>query len=229
MIFLTVALALLLGGAFAAGVAVALIAVAAVGVGLALLIGGALAVLILGVLVTPYIAFPLGRLHRPGQRYDAIIVLGNKVMPDGSPGHTMRSRVRRGVDLLKEGAAPRVVMTGGAVHNQYVEAETMAAFALSIGAPLGSLVLETEARNTRENARYTAELMRRHGWRTALVVTSTYHARRSRWNFVQEGIEHRVEAVPVPKELGWKKRLRFALQEHYVLIKMAVKRLLRMG
>ena len=179
--------------------------------------------------ILPFVFCPLNNLHRRGQRYDAIIVLGNKVMSDGTAGPTMRSRVGRGVELLREGAAPRIVMTGAAVHNQYVEAETMAAHAVSIGAEPGSLVLETEACNTYDNARLTAELMRRHGWATAVVVTSDYHARRAQWVFREHGVEHRVAPAPAPKELGWRKRLRLIMAEHFGVTKMVAKRVFRIG
>ena len=41
------------------------------------------------------------------------------------------------------------------------------------------IVLEDQARNTRENAIYSAKIVKQRGWQKVLVVTSAFHMKRS--------------------------------------------------
>lgn len=133
--------------------------------------------------------FPPAPAAAPGARFDAIVVLGFPARADGGPSTILAERVDAAARLWKAGAAPRVLVSGGAVYNEHVEAEAMAARAREQGVAPGAIVLEPLARNTRENARYAAERMRAEGWRTALVVSSPSHLRRAAHWFRVEGIE----------------------------------------
>ena len=133
--------------------------------------------------------FPPPPAPVPGAGYDAIVVLGFPARADGSPSAILAERVDAAVRWWRAGAAPRLLLTGGAVYNRHVEAEAMAARARAQGVPASALVLEPLARDTRENAHYTAARMRAAGWRTALVVSSPSHLRRAAHWFRVEGIE----------------------------------------
>src|ERR1700744_3744124 len=58
--------------------------------------------------------------------FDAIIVLGYPADNDGNPTPEQLARVSEGVHEYERGVAPRLIMTGGAAHNNIVEAESMA-------------------------------------------------------------------------------------------------------
>ena len=58
--------------------------------------------------------------------------------------------------------------------------------------PREELVLESESRNTHENAVFTARLFKEHGWRSALLVTSGMHMPRALASFRKAGLD------PVP-------------------------------
>ena len=68
-------------------------------------------------------------------RFDTLIVLGYQALPDGAPSPEMRERVLEGVREYRAGVAPRIVMTGGAAHNDFVEAHVMATLAAVQGVP----------------------------------------------------------------------------------------------
>lgn len=57
------------------------------------------------------------------------------------------------------------------------------------------LLLEERSRNTRENARYTAEVAQGRGWSRLLLVTSAYHMQRSQECFAAAGLA--VHTLPV--------------------------------
>ena len=139
-------------------------------------------------------------------RWDAIVVAGCRVMPDGRPSPTLARRVRRAVDLWKAGRAPLLVMTGGVGENPPAEAEAAARLARALGVPEFAFVRETRSKTTAENARFAAEVV---DARRVLVVSDTYHVLRCEWLFGRHFAE--VRGVGSTPE-AWP-RVRFALRE----------------
>lgn len=141
----------------------------------------ALAVVVVGILLA---VAALARLLAPtgntdAARLDAIIVLGTPSDDDGNPTPEQLARVSEGVKEYERGVAPRLIFSGAAAHNQFVEAESMARVARAQGVPDSAIVLEPQAKDTIQNACYSARIMRQHGWRSAEVVTSKYHLPRA--------------------------------------------------
>ena len=104
-------------------------------------------------------------------RFDAIIVLGSPADSDGNPTPKQLARVTEAVHEYERGVAPRLILTGGAVRNQFVEARVMARTAQAQGIPESAIFVEPEARNTIQNACYAVRIMKAHGWRSAEVVS----------------------------------------------------------
>jgi len=111
--------------------------------------------------------------------FDTIIVLGYPANPDGTPSPDQRERVLEGVREYKAGVAPAIIMTGGAAHNQFVEAHVMAAFAETQGVPASAILEEGQAENTIQNVFYSAKIMHEHNWRSAEMVSSSAHLGRT--------------------------------------------------
>ena len=79
--------------------------------------------------------------------------------------------------------------------NQFVEADVMARVAAAQGIPPSAIFVETKARDTIQNACYSAELMKNHGWRSAEVVSSAYHLPRASMIFGRTQLEWRMHAA----------------------------------
>jgi uncharacterized SAM-binding protein YcdF (DUF218 family) len=129
-------------------------------------------------------------------RFDAIIVLGYSTDSDGNPKPEQLARVTEGVHEYERGVAPRLIMTGGAVHSKFVEAQVMARTAEAQGIPEAAIFVEPEARDTIENACYATRIMKEHGWRSAEVVSSGYHLPRAGMIFSNMPLEWRSHAAP---------------------------------
>jgi uncharacterized SAM-binding protein YcdF (DUF218 family) len=129
-------------------------------------------------------------------RFDAIIVLGNPADDDGNPSPEQLARVTEGVREYERGVAPRLMMTGGATHHQFVEARVMARSALALGIPESAIFVEPEAMDTMQNACYAQRMMQAHGWRSAEVVSSAYHLPRAGMIFSGLPLEWRSHAAP---------------------------------
>jgi uncharacterized SAM-binding protein YcdF (DUF218 family) len=129
-------------------------------------------------------------------RFDAIIVLGSPADPDGNPTPAQLASVTEGVREYERGVAPRLILTGGAAHGRYVEAQVMARAAEAEGIPASAIVIEPEAKNTIQNACYADRIMKAHGWRSAEVVSSATHLPRAELIFSRVPIEWRAHAAP---------------------------------
>lgn len=137
-------------------------------------------------------------------RFDALIVLGDPADADGNPTPAQLARVNEGVHEYERGAAPRMIFTGGAVRNQFVEAQVMARAAEAQGIPAGAIVEETQSRNTIENACDSLRIMRSRGWRSAEIVTSPAQAPRVAMIFSRLPLDWRIHAAPpVEPESSW--------------------------
>jgi uncharacterized SAM-binding protein YcdF (DUF218 family) len=129
-------------------------------------------------------------------RFDAIIVLGVPADNDGNPTPSQLARVTEAVHEYGRGVAPRLILTGGAVYNRFVEARVMARAAEAQGIPESAIFLEGESRDTIHNACYSARIMKAHGWRSAEVVSAAFHLPRAGLIFGRLPIEWRVHAAP---------------------------------
>jgi uncharacterized SAM-binding protein YcdF (DUF218 family) len=130
------------------------------------------------------------------RRFDAIIVLGTPADNDGNPTPEQLARVTEAVHEYERGVAPRLILTGGAAHNRFVEARIMAQTAHAQGIPEDAIFVEPEARDTIQNACYSERIMRAHGWRSAEVVSSASHLLRAGLIFSTMPIQWSAHAAP---------------------------------
>jgi uncharacterized SAM-binding protein YcdF (DUF218 family) len=98
---------------------------------------------------------------------DAVIVLS------GDQG-----RMKEGIKLYYSNYARNVILSNALEDNMTKEA-------IRNGIPIKHLLLETSADSTYTNALYTYRLMTKYHLRSAIVVSSTYHMRRVKFNFDQ--------------------------------------------
>lgn len=168
-----------------------LLIVVLLAIGFVLLAGSAVA----------YATIPLGNTKRP--TFDVIIVLGYPTNPDGSASPVERARVMEGVQEYRRGKASAMIMTGGAAHNQHIEADAMADFAIAQGVPGRAILREEKARNTIQNAWYSVQMMQAHGWQSAEVVSSRSHLPRASLIFARFPVEYAMHGAPGPAETGW--------------------------
>ena len=146
-------------------------------------------------------------------QFDVILVLGNPAKADGSIAPIGKSRVLEGIRLYRAGAAPRLLMTGGAVANRFVEGQVMRQFAISQGVPPADVLAEGESQNTIQNAYYSYKIMQAHDWHSALIVSSPTHLRRASVIFSHFPLMWRLDAAPWPPHYSWLKRVWYWISE----------------
>ena len=103
------------------------------------------------------------------EQHDAIIVLGCPSEADGGPSDCQLKRADIAAGLVLN--ARNFIVTGGAAHNAFVEADSLAALLQQRGIKPGQIVREPKAMHTDENIYYSSRIMQQRGWTSALVVT----------------------------------------------------------
>jgi uncharacterized SAM-binding protein YcdF (DUF218 family) len=98
---------------------------------------------------------------------DAIVVLGGG----------LAARPERAAELFKQGAAPKVVVSGVGDNDAY------ALVLMQHGVPQDAIVREGKSASTRENALFSIPLFRQMGAHRVIIVTSWYHSRRALYCF----------------------------------------------
>jgi uncharacterized SAM-binding protein YcdF (DUF218 family) len=173
-----------------------------------------LAVLTLWLLgVAGYIVWVGG--HDDAAPADTIIVLGAAAY-DARPSPVLQERLRHGIDLYRRGLAPRLIFTGGfGTGARFAESQVAERYALRHGVPARDILVETVSRTTRQNLDQAAALMRRHGMRTAIIVSDPLHMARAMRLARRIGLDARASATPTSRFRSFSTRWRFLLQEVY--------------
>ena len=128
------------------------------------------------------------------------MVLGGGIDEKGSlrptvePNSSSKNRTTCGVDLYQQGYAPPLVLTGGTARvfgRGPQVADEMKRWAVRLGVPESATKIDTEARNTYENATGTKRLI---GPASILLVSSASHLPRAVPVFTKQGF--RVTPAP---------------------------------
>jgi uncharacterized SAM-binding protein YcdF (DUF218 family) len=162
-----------------------------------------LTLLFLGIifmLIFPRIVF--GKLKYNGNKTsDAIVILGHPALKDGSPSPILRERINKGIELYNKKISSKIICTGAAVKNKYIEAEIIKKELINAGIPSENIICETKARSTWENIKYTKDIMGKENFLKIVIVSSPAHVRRASIYAERFGINHTVDESKIPKEL----------------------------
>jgi uncharacterized SAM-binding protein YcdF (DUF218 family) len=170
------------------------------------LVFSALLVLILIGVFRNQILWSLGAMlvnAGPPQKADIVVVLG---------GDWEGNRILKGAELVREGYAPRVLLSGsGGMYGHY-ECDLAVEYAASKGYPRDEFIpLHYSALNTVDETRADIRELHKLGVHRVLLVTSEFHTARAGRIFRREAedMEVHVVASPTPEwENGywWKER-----------------------
>lgn len=108
-------------------------------------------------------------LDEKPQKVDMIVVYS------GDSGE----RTVKGVELLKEGYADKILFSGGALYDDVRMADLMSEHAIKLGVAPDKIVKEREADTTYENALFSRKILEDLKVKSIILVTSNYHSRRS--------------------------------------------------
>lgn len=108
------------------------------------------------------------------------------------------------VELYKRNKIRKILISGGSgklMRKEEIESTLLEQTLLNMGVPKKDIILETQSRNTYQNAKYSAEILKAQYPRGKfLLITSSFHMRRSKLCFDKQGIE--TTAFPVDQRSG---------------------------
>jgi len=123
------------------------------------------------------------------QPADIIVVLGAAEYR-GKPSPVLRARLDHALDLYKKGLAPRLLTTGGAGGDPvYTEGDVGRAYLVSRGVPSEAIVVDAEGASTVYSTAAAAEIMRRMGLKSCIVVSDGYHIFRAKRMLQVSGVK----------------------------------------
>ena len=145
--------------------------------------------------ISYYLALPLLSFDVSESGEGVAVVLGGGVLKDGTPSEASRRRVLRAAQLYHEGRAKLILFSTGVTSLGGIsEAAAMARFAITLGVPRQTILLEEESRNTAQNAKFSASILKKRGSERVFLVTDGIHMFRALESFRFHGIQ----AEPVP-------------------------------
>ena len=144
----------------------------------------------------------------PVGEYDAIIVLGAQVKPDGTPSLQLQWRIDAAAQAWKERNSLIVVCGAQGSNEPEPEAHVMRAELIRQGVDEESILMDDKSFNTRQNIRNAVQLMEGREVDHVLVVTSDYHLPRAMALAEDAGLS--ASGLGSPTKLG----LRFWLKNH---------------
>jgi uncharacterized SAM-binding protein YcdF (DUF218 family) len=147
-------------------------------------------VVLAAAIVILYIAWGVNHtgLRDGAQQADVIVILGARVETDGRAGPDLWVRTLHAVSLFQRGLAPYIICTGGYQNDKLSAAAVARDLAISRGVPADKILLADGSMTTGEDAVRTRDLMRAHGWQTALLVSHPLHLQRARILFEAQGL-----------------------------------------
>lgn len=116
---------------------------------------------------------------------DCILVLGCKVNGE-TPSDMLNDRLRCGISLYKNGAAPKLLMSGDHGTVGYDEVNAMKQFAIDRGVPSEDVFMDHAGFSTYESVYRAKEIF---GAKRIIIVTQEYHLYRALYVAKQLGLE----------------------------------------
>ncbi len=83
---------------------------------------------------------------------DLLVVLGNKVYPDGTLSPVLKARVDRSFDAWQKGCASHILVSGGTGKEGFPEGTAMANYLIQKGVPETSISVDNKGINSYNNS-----------------------------------------------------------------------------
>lgn len=124
------------------------------------------------------LAEPL-RIEEQPVKADVIVVMAGGIGESGQPGEEYQEKVKRAVDLYRQGYASTIILSSGATY-VFNEALVMRALAVSLGVPESAMLVEDAHGGNYLRLLNVRRILDERGWSSMILVGSLYNGKRSR-------------------------------------------------
>lgn len=139
-------------------------------------IAAVIPLLINGYVIQTSSGYVLNESQTAGQGVDCIIVLGAGLLPDKTPNLMLKDRLDQGIRLYKNGAAPKLLLSGDNGKTGYDEVNAMKKYALLNDVPACDIFLDHAGFSTYDSMYRAKEVFQAE---KIIVVTQKYHLYRA--------------------------------------------------
>lgn len=119
-------------------------------------------------------------------------------------GGDTSARTQEAIDLYQNGWAPKLIFSGAAQDKSGPSnAAVMRTQAIEQGVPESVITIEDQSETTKENAENTKDILQDEAIKTAIVVTSSYHMKRTILEFRERAPNVTFRAHPTSSDSQW--------------------------
>lgn len=154
---------------------------------------------------------------------DCAIVCGYPANEDGTISYILQSRIDKAIELYKQGNIGYIIVSGGAVHNQYSEAKVMEKYAIKNGVPKEKIIIEDQAKSTYHNMMYADELMKQYHIKTCYVVTNSWHMIKAKYYAKKFHLNFQTMTCSKPQHMSYLKVICLHVYMPLQMLKMRLK------
>ncbi len=156
-------------------------------------------VIVIGIFIAVqllYIVF-IGRIMNTcpdfDDSYDAVVVFGNKVYPNGTLSPVLKSRMDAAFKISKDEYCNKsgyIIVSGGLGKEGVYEAEAMKEYLVNLGYDSDKIIVDNLGNNSYLTAINAKKIGDERGFNSFLVVTSYYHVLRAKQAMYLAGVEY---------------------------------------
>lgn len=151
------------------------------------------------------------------RKADVAIVLGAAAYGD-KPSPVFEQRIAHAVNLYRNGTVRKLILTGGFGDGaELAESQVAHRYALQQGIPERDLLIEKTSRTTLENLHYARDIMKKHQFTRALLVSDPLHMERASWMMRDLGVEAWRSPTPTSRYTSLEARAGFLIREIYAV------------
>ncbi|MDC7126697.1 MAG: YdcF family protein [Spirochaetales bacterium] len=152
----------------------------------------------------------------------AIIVLGHPPNEDGTIPFNLKTRLDLAITEYLNNDGSKLIMTGGSVYGQIIEAVKMKEYCVDKGISESDILMETKARSTYDNALYTAKILKENHADKIIVITSRFHRYRTNIIFKHYFSDYLI-SIPELTSYYLLRNLHIYIFEFYLTVKLIIK------
>ncbi len=112
-------------------------------------------------------------------KYDYCLIPGAAVYSKGKPSPIFEARIRKALELYREGVIKNILLTGGNAPGEISESESAFNYLTNLGVPKKDIVVENQSSTTSEQIKYLRDeiLTLKHN-NTVLIISDGFHLSR---------------------------------------------------
>lgn len=153
---------------------------------------------------------------------DCIIVCGYPTDKNGELSDILKSRIEKGIELYHQKKAEYLLLSGGAIHNEFCEAIAMKEYAIANGVDIKHIFIDTQAKSTYHNMFYGKQIMNLNGFKSCYLVSNSWHEFKVKYYARKFDLDFEFICANRPKSISFFKAILLKLD---VLIHMFFMRL----